>query len=143
MISRMGVGSHVTYAVAAWHSKTSKSLTMKTIIHLAFIVALVLVGQAAFAQENQQQTEEYAILSITLGDRRNVIRTTMGHGSTEEKIYKLEKTQEDLDMVPIIEEMERINKMGFELFSSSTTMITVAQGYSVLPYYVFVFKRKL
>lgn len=113
---------------------------MKTILKLTFILGLITVGQLSFGQTNQ--TEEYAIISVYQKGKKNFISTTIGSVSTEEKEYDKEKNEKKYDMAPVIAEMERLNKMGYELFNSSTAMITIGEGNAGLPFYVFVFKRK-
>ena len=104
------------------------------------VVALITTSQNSFGQENNQQTEEYAIISVFQKGKKNFISTTIGSVSTEEKEYDKEKNDKKFDLAPVVAEMERLNKMGYELFNSSTAMINIGNG--GLPFYVFVFKKK-
>lgn len=116
---------------------------MKTIFKFTLIIALLSFSQFLYAQETQ--TEEYAIISVYQKGKKNFISTTIGSISTEEKEYEKSKNDKKYDMAPVIAEMERLNKMGYELFNSSTAMIPInitGKGNTGLPFYVFVFKKK-
>ncbi len=114
---------------------------MKTLF--AFLFTFVLVSNLSFGQTTQ--TEEYAIMSVYQIGKKNYISVTIGSQSTEEREYEAEKSAKRYDAAPIIAKMEELNKMGYELFSSSASMTPIVQGLSgnintvPYPFYSFVF----
>jgi hypothetical protein len=113
---------------------------MKTTIKIMFVLFFVHIISLSYGQ-----TEEYAILSVFQQGKRNYISVQIGSQPTEEREYEKDKSDKRFDMAPIIAEMEKLNKLGFELFNSSTGMIPImynGTGSSATPFYSFVFKRK-
>ena len=96
-----------------------------------------LASQWLFAQ-----TEDYAIINAYQLSKKNYISVTVGSQPTEEK--EVEQSDKKLDMAPIIAEMNTLNKMGYELFSSSTAMGDIGLRGTVTSYplYTFVFRKK-
>jgi hypothetical protein len=99
----------------------------------------------AFAQDSQR-TEEYALLSAWQQGRRTFISVQVGSETTPNKEFDAEKGGKPFDLSPVIREMEALNAMGFELVTGNSSMIPVAgttTGPSGLPFYTFVFKRRI
>jgi hypothetical protein len=116
---------------------------MKIILNLISVSILLLISQITFGQAaSTEQTEEYAIISVTQVGSKNYISITIGSVSTEEKEYEKQKNAKQFDMAPIIAEMEKLNKMGYKLFNSSAAMIPIGQYSGGYPFYCFVFKKE-
>lgn len=115
---------------------------MKNIFKFLFSILFLFSSAQLVAQEAGVQTEEYAIISVFQRGKNNLMSTTIGSKSTDKKEFEKVATLKKYDMAPVIAEMERLNKMGYTLFSSSTSMITIRLGNIGLPYYTFVFIKK-
>ena len=111
----------------------------KTLIFCLFTL-IFLFPDLSFGQENR--SEDYAIISIYQYGKKNRMSITIGSTSTEEKEFEKEKNEKRFDLAPIIEEMEKLNEKGYELFNSNVSMITASQYEGGLPFYYFLFKKK-
>jgi len=113
---------------------------------LLFFTFNLLVPAVGHTQDVAQRTEEYAVISAWQQGRRTFISVQVGSVATPDKEFEAEKGGKPFDMSPVIREMEALNAMGFELVTGNSTMIpatTTSSGPFVLPFYTFVFKRRI
>ena len=110
-----------------------------------FLFILIIPGWA-HAQDGTGRTEEYAVISAWQQGRRTYISVQIGSEPTPDREFEGEKGEKRFDMSPVIREMEALNAMGFELVTGSTAIIPISTGspsQTGLPYYTFVFKRRI
>ncbi len=113
---------------------------------LLFIAFTILPLADLHAQAGSQRTEEYAVISAWQSGKKTRISVQVGSDATPDKEFEPEKGEKRFDMSPVIREMEALNAMGFELVTGNSTMIpveTTVAGPAGLPYYTFVFKRRI
>lgn len=105
------------------------------------ITLLIPLGTMA-----QQRTEEYAVISAWQAGKKTRISVQIGAETTPDKEFEPEKGDKRFDMSPVIREMEALNAMGFELLTGNSAIIPGATGpggTAGIPYYTFVFKRRI
>lgn len=114
---------------------------MKKLIFFSLFTLATLIPELSFGQEGR--TEDYAIISVKQYGKKNFISITIGSESTEEKEYQKEKNDKAHDMAPVIEEMEKLNEKGYELFSSNVSIIPKGEvsGGNLFYYFIFIKKR--
>ncbi|MBK0401452.1 hypothetical protein I5M27_00565 [Adhaeribacter sp. BT258] len=121
---------------------------MKNYLILFGTFLAVIIGLFSFttAETKNKRTEDYAIISVFQEGKVNYISVTVGSTPTTKEEFQREKAAKQYDMAPVIREMEKLNEQGFELVSSSTSVIpfgTSTGNTGGSPFYSFTFKRKL
>lgn len=116
--------------------------------HFLFISGVLLSITLLFPSETmaQQRTEEYAVISAWQAGKKTRISVQIGAETTPDKEFEPEKGDKRFDMSPVIREMEALNAMGFELLTGNSAIIPGATGpggTAGIPYYTFVFKRRI
>jgi hypothetical protein len=118
-----------------------------TMRHFLFLSGVLLSITLIFHSETmaQQRTEEYAIISAWQSGKKTRISVQIGSETTPDKEFEPEKGEKRFDMSPVVREMEALNAMGFELVTGNSAIIPqMTQGSgSGLPYYTFLFKRRI
>lgn len=108
------------------------------------LIAFCLLPAAAFGQDGNR-TEDYAFISVWQQLGKTFISTTID--STPAPKTKLEpiRSENYYDFAPVVQEMERLNALGFELVTMTTAstpdMLNRLSGGYILQ--TFVFKRKV
>jgi len=114
---------------------------------IGLIIILCLSGLSGlFAQSESGQTEEYAIVDVFELGKKKIIRITIGEQPAEEKEWKKEKTDIRGDFSPVMVELHKLNKLGFELLNMSTTYTNVdGSQYTIYgtPRHTFMMVKKL
>ncbi|MEQ9262517.1 MAG: hypothetical protein RLP14_05080 [Owenweeksia sp.] len=116
---------------------------MKKVVLGMLLCAVVVLG--INASVNKTQAEEYAVVNVVEKSTRLIIRTTISGQETKAVNLSLDRLDGE-DMVefkPVIEELSRLNSMGFELVNGSTTSMTYGsvKHNPARPYHSFIFKK--
>lgn len=115
------------------------------VIFTLILVMLILLPATVAAQEGQR-TEEYAVISAWQAGKKTRISVQIGSVATPDKEFEPEKGDKRFDMSPVIREMEALNAMGFELVTGNSAIIpqmSQGSGGTGLPFYTFIFKRRI